>query len=108
MSLVYPDIAEITPVTLDDTYHDETPGAAFQSAACYEDDSKLRFSANGRPIEPAITILFPAKTAVHKDDYIQMIALHGKTPTTDEAIRRRAKQASRIGGSRESHVEVIV
>jgi len=108
MSLAYPDIAEITPVTLSDTYHEETEGTAFQSIACVEEDSKLQYGTNGEPIEPAITILFPAKIEVHKGDYVRLIKLHGRTPTTDEAIRRRAKIAARIGGSRESHVEVIV
>lgn len=108
MSLAYPDIAEVTPATLADTYHEETEGTPFQSKACIEEDSKLRYSANGKPIDPAITILFPAKTNVHKGDYVRIIKLHGRTPTTDEAIRRRAKLAPRIGGSRESHVEVIV
>ncbi len=108
MSLAYPDIVEVTPVTLSDTYHEETEGDAFQSEACIEEDSKLRYSANGEPIDPQILILFPAKTDVHKGDYVQIIQLHGRTPTTDEAIRRRAKMAARIGGSRESHIEVIV
>jgi len=108
VSLAYPDIAEVTPITLSETYHEETEGATFQSEACIEEDSKLRYSANGEPIDPEILILFPAETDVHKGDYVQLIRLHGRAPTTDEAIRRRAKVAARIGGSRESHIEVIV
>ncbi len=108
MSLAYPDIVENTPVTLSDTYHEETEGTPYQTEACVEEDSKLRYGPNGEPIDPVITILYPAKTDVHKGDYVRIIQLHGRTPTTDEAIRRRAKMAARIGGSRESHIEVIV
>ena len=108
MSLAYPDIAKITPVTLGDTYHAPTEAAAFQSKAYIEEDSTLRYGANGEPIAPVITFLFPAKTDVHKGDYVRLTKLHGRAPTTDEAIRRRAKVAARIGGSRESHIEVIV
>ncbi len=108
MSLAYPDIAEVTPITLSETYHEETEGASFQSEACIEEDSKLRYGPNGEPIDPVILIMFPAKTNVHKGDYVRLIKLHGRTPTVDEAIRRRAQIAARIGGSRESHVEVIV
>jgi len=108
MSLEYPDIVENTPVTLSETYNEPTEGAAVQTRAYVEEDSKLRYGPNGAPIEPTITILYPRGTTINKGDYVQIIKLHGQTPTTHEAIRRTAQMVSRVGGSRVSHIEVLV
>ena len=108
MSLEYPDIVENTPVTLSETYNEPTEGTAYQTRAYVEEDSKLRFGPDGAPIEPTITILYPRGTTINKGDYVQIIKLHGQTPTTHEAIRRTAQMVSRVGGSRVSHIEVLV
>lgn len=92
MSLAYPDIAEITPVTLSDTYHEQTEGVSFQSKACVEDDSKLRFGPNGEPIDPVVLIQFPAKTSVHKGDYVRIFHPHAASTCRGISHQCRRRQ----------------
>lgn len=108
MSLEYPDIVEITPVTIVGEFKEETEGTPFQLEASVEDDTKIRFSSDGEPIVPAVIILFPKKSNVHKYYFMKIIKLHGETPTEDDSYRRRIKYASRVGGSMDSHIEAIV
>ena len=108
MSLAYPDVVEVTPVTIGEVFKDETEGTPFQTDASWEDDTAIRFGSDGEPIVPAAIILFPKKTNVHKYFFAKIIKLHGETPTEDDNHRRRIKYASRVGGSMDSHIEAIV
>ena len=108
MSYIYPDVVEVTPVTIGAEFKEETEGTPFETEAYVEEDSKIRYGSDGEPIVPAVIIMFPKGTNVHKYYFAKIIKLHGETPTEDENYRRKIRYASRVGGSREDHIEAIV
>jgi hypothetical protein len=109
MSLAFPDVVAIVSVGRDVTFNTETESRTpKQSRACVEEDSRLQYTDDGAPIEPTITIMLPRDAVVQKGDYIAILKLHNKDATEHEGIRRLVKRASRVGGSRISHIEVLV
>lgn len=108
MSLAFPDRVIVTPVTRTAAFNDQTEGTSTTYRASIEVDNRIVYGNDGAPIEPAMTILLPKDAVVNKGDFVQVSKLHGTDPTAHESAQRLVKQARRIGGSRISHVEVIV
>ena len=105
---MFPDRVTITPVTRNATFRTETRGTSFNSDATVEEDSEIRYSSSGAPVDPEIWIFLPADTLISKGDFIEIIKLHGQDPTTDEAEERKVKRTHRAGGFTISHIEVLV
>ena len=108
MSLAFPDVVDRTPAALSESFNAPTEDNPIRLNASVEIDSEIRYGNDGEPVEPHMIIMFPRNTVMNKGDYITVVRLHGQVPTTDEAVRRKVKIASRVGGSIGSQVEVIV
>ena len=108
MSLLFPDVVEITPVTLDASYRTETEGTPFQVRAYVEEDSHIKYGSDGQPIQPLIRVFVPRLTDILKTYFLKIVKLHGETPVAEYIIRRRVKRASPVGGSRQTHIEALV
>ena len=108
MSVLFSDTVSITPVVTDQNYGTETEGTAFTSKAYIENDTEIRYGSNGQPIYPAMMIFLPKETSIKEGDYIEITQLHGSTPTTQEARKRKARSVSRVGAFSMSHIEVTV
>lgn len=106
--MMFPDKVKITPIAFDSVYRKETPGTPFISEAAVEEDSTIRYSSVGEPIDPEIWIFLPGDVVVEKGDYIEITELHGKAPTTQEAMERKVKRYHRAGAYSMSHIEVLV
>lgn len=109
MSVIFPDKVAIVPVSRDATFNvptEDTP--AVISEACVEEDSTLRYTDDGAPIEPRVKILLPSDVVIQKGDYVTITELHGDEPSGHDAQQRQVKLASKIGGSRRTHIEVLV
>jgi len=106
----YPDEVEITTISIDATYKNETEGTPFSSDAYIEEESQIRYGGDGMPLDP-ITIMFLPPTiankAVKEGDYIAITKLHGETPNSQEAMRKRIKKIAPVGGHRVHHMELV-
>ena len=108
MSLTYPDKVQVTNITRDATHGTQTEGVPFTSKAYVEEESQVRYNAEGAPVEPYLLVILPKGTTIAMGDKVQITELHGKAPTTDEARERFVRRAPRVGGGSVSHVEVLI
>ncbi len=108
MSIYFPDEVEITNITYNATYRTKTEGISFSSAAFIENESEIRYGADGQPIKAQMFIGLPKDTTILKGDFIAVIKLHGETPNAQEAERREVKRVSRVGAFEMSHIEAVV
>ena len=107
MSLFFPDIVQITNVTVN-TYGTETKGTPFNSKAYVEDDTGIKFGSDGQPIQPDTLIVLPKGTNISKGDLVAIIELHGFTVIGIDAMKKKVRTRSRVGGMTVSHIEVTV
>lgn len=109
MSLLFPDIIDIIPVTRDSVFNVETEGSpSTQSVAYVEEESEIRYNSQGELVDPSALVCLPADAVIAKGDFIKMVKVHGRTPIGDELLQRKVKRATYRGGSKVTHVEVLI
>ena len=106
MSLMFPDSISIIPIAKD-KYGAVTESAAVPSSAYIEDQDTTRRDAQGTLVQTGRLMLVPKDTTIAIGDMVDVVTLHGATPTTEEGIRREVTQAFRVGGMGISHIELL-
>jgi len=108
MSLIFPDKVKITPININTVFNTEEQGTPFFSKANIEEEGKVRYNSNGEIIDPFIVIILPKGISIDRGDYIKIIKLNKKEPTTHEVISRKVIQASRRFNFGIGQIEVLV
>jgi len=104
MSIYLTDQVQITPITRDANFRNETVGTPFSSDAYVEEDDKITYGSDGQPIKPARKIVLPYETSIQEGDRIKLIKKNGKVVTDKD---RQVKSVSLIGAFDGSHLEVL-
>ena len=104
MSIYFTDQVQITPITRDANFRNETPGTPFLSDAYIEEDDKITYGSDGQPIKPARKIVLPYVVSVQEGDRIKITKKNG-TSITDKD--RNVKSVSQIGAFSGSHLEIL-
>ncbi len=107
MSVYFTDIVRITNITAD-VDGAETKGTPFNSKAYVEIDDEIRYGNDGQPIAPKSLVVLPKGTSISNGDLIKVVKLHGETVTGIDAVDKKARIKSRVGGFTISHVEVFI
>ena len=108
--MFYPDAVEITTITIDPEFKDETEGTPFPSKAYVEEESEIRYGGDGQPLDSITTIFLPPNNTnmlVKEGDYIKIPLLHGNVPNTQEAMRKRIARIIPAGSFVVNHLEVL-
>ena len=109
MSILFIDQVDITPVTSDVGTRSETEGADVSSVAYVEFENKIIYTSQGQPVRAISFFMLPSGTDIKYGDYITITAMRGRTPTTEESVRRKVTGVFPVAGlGKESHLEVIV
>jgi hypothetical protein len=79
VSLYYRDEIQITPVSRDANFRNETKGTAFTSRAYVEFDDRITYDSSGMPVRPARRIFTPFNTSIQEGDYVKVTKQNGKS-----------------------------
>ena len=104
MSIYFTDQVQITPITRDANFRNETPGTPFLSDAYVEEDDEIVYGTDGQPIKPARKIVLPYATSITEGDRIKITKKNGASITDKD---RNVKSISQIGAFGGSHLEVL-
>lgn len=104
MSIYLTDQVQITPITRDANFRNETPGTPFLSDAYVEEDDKITYGANGQPIKPARKIVLSYEISIAEGDRIKITKKNGNAIIDKD---RQVKSISQIGAFGDSHLEIL-
>lgn len=99
--MMFPDTAQITPVTTNPKTGFETRGTPFPARCFWEDSEKLMYKADGTPWRRENLYYFPKGTAVKEGDYVKPLTRGGFAVVGAEAKAYSVELARGI-----PHVEV--
>lgn len=106
--MLFTDSVKITAVGIDPVFSNEVDGGAVTVKAYVENNTKVRYGADGAPFTPMFLIFLPGNTSVVSGDTIEILKIHGQVPVGAELGNKTVAQTKRIGGFSVSHIEVMV
>lgn len=106
--MLFTDKVQITSVGIDAVFSNEIDGSPIPTKAYVENNTKLRYGADGAPFMPSFLIFLPSGTSILIGDTIEILQLHGQVPIGDELGKKTVAQIKRIGGFTVSHIEAMV
>lgn len=108
MSIMFPDKIKVYNNTLDSTYGNISSQSTYTTKAYVEYEDVVKRDSQGNALGPRRVIFIPEGLTINVGDYIEILKIKGRTPTTLEAIKREVVQTIPAGGMKESHIELEV
>lgn len=106
--MLFTDKVRIISTDIDIIFNSEEEGTEMVCKAYIENNTKLRYGADGAPYTPSFLIFLPRGTDISLHDKIEIVKLHGVDPVGDETGEKAIAQIKRVGGFSISHLEVYV
>lgn len=103
--MLFPDTVNLISTTINPETGTPTEASGANMAAYWEEESKIKYGADGKPLAPAIWLFFPSTTVVKKGDRVVLVEKAGYSLPAQYQIEREILRADPIGGSHPSHWE---